>query len=101
MRHHRSLPRHIPLILTIAAVLAAAPSAGSFPSGQARADATPARAASFRQHWTADNGNGTYSNPLFHEEFEDPDVIRVGVDYYLAGTTMHMNPGVQIRSGRC
>ena len=25
------------------------------------------------QHWTADNGNGTYSNPLFYEEFEDPD----------------------------
>ena len=32
------------------------------------------------QHWTADNGNGTYSNPLFYEEFEDPDVIRVGDD---------------------
>jgi beta-xylosidase len=46
--------------------------------------------------WTADNGNGTYSNPLFYEEFEDPDVIRVGDDYYLAGTTMHMNPAVQI-----
>ncbi|MBU6398964.1 MAG: family 43 glycosylhydrolase [Verrucomicrobia bacterium] len=44
--------------------------------------------------WTADNGNGTYSNPLFYEEFEDPDVIRVGTDYYLAGTTMHMNPAL-------
>ena len=44
--------------------------------------------------WTADNGNGTYSNPLFYEEFEDPDVIRVGEDYYLAGTTMHMNPAL-------
>jgi xylan 1,4-beta-xylosidase len=48
------------------------------------------------QHWTADNGNGTYSNPLFFEEFEDPDVIRVGDDYYLAGTTMHMMPAVQL-----
>lgn len=48
------------------------------------------------QAWTADNGNGTYSNPLFYEEFEDPDVIRVGDDYYLAGTTMHMNPAVQL-----
>jgi uncharacterized protein GlcG (DUF336 family) len=48
------------------------------------------------QNWTADNGNGTYSNPLFIEEFEDPDVIRVGEDYYLAGTTMHMNPAVQL-----
>ena len=49
-----------------------------------------------QRHWTADNGNGTYSNPLFYEEFEDPDIIRVGEDYYLAGTTMHMNPAVQI-----
>src|SRR5215831_12220674 len=47
-----------------------------------------------KKHWTADNGNGTYSNPLFYGEFEDPDVIRVGEDYYLAGTTMHMNPAV-------
>ena len=46
------------------------------------------------KHWTADNGNGTYSNPLFYEEFEDPDSIRVGNDYYLASTTMHMNPAV-------
>jgi xylan 1,4-beta-xylosidase len=46
------------------------------------------------QSWTADNGNGTYSNPLFYEEFEDPDVIRVDSDYYLAGTTMHMNPAL-------
>src|SRR5437868_1316350 len=52
--------------------------------------------ASATQHWTADNGNGTYSNPLFYEEIEDPDVIRVGEDYYLVGTTMHMNPAVQI-----
>ena len=49
-----------------------------------------------KANWTADNGNGTYSNPLFYEEFEDPDVIRVGEDYYLAGTTMHMNPAVQL-----
>lgn len=55
--------------------------------------AAPADAA---KHWTADNGNGTYSNPLFYGEFEDPDVIRVGDDYYLAGTTMHMNPAVEI-----
>lgn len=51
-------------------------------------------------HWAADNGNGTYSNPLFYEEFEDPDIIRVGDDYYLAGTTMHMNPAVQIMHSR-
>ena len=84
MPQHRSLLKHIRLILTVAAMLASAPLAGA-----------PAT-----KHWTADNGNGTYSNPLFHEEFEDPDVIRVGEDYYLAGTTMHMNPAVQIMHSR-
>ena len=48
------------------------------------------------QSWTADNGNGTYTNPLFYDEFSDPDVIRVGEDYYLAGTTMHSVPGLVI-----
>lgn len=49
-----------------------------------------------QQSWTADNGNGTYTNPLFYDEFSDPDIIRVGEDYYLAGTTMHCTPGLVI-----
>jgi len=53
--------------------------------------ASPARAS-----WTADNGNGTYTNPLFYDEFSDPDLIRVGDDFYLAGTTMHAVPGLVI-----
>ena len=50
----------------------------------------------FAQSWTADNGNGTYTNPLFYDEFSDPDILRVGDDYYLAGTTMHSVPGLVI-----
>ena len=48
------------------------------------------------QSWTADNGNGTFTNPLFYDEFSDPDILRVGDDYYLAGTTMHSVPGLVI-----
>ena len=51
---------------------------------------------SLGQSWTADNGNGTYTNPLFYDEFSDPDILRVGDDYYLAGTTMHSVPGLVI-----
>lgn len=46
--------------------------------------------------WMADNGNGTFTNPLFYEEFSDPDMIRVGDDYYLTGTTMHTMPGLPV-----
>jgi len=54
----------------------------------------------FSQTWTADNGNGTYSNPLFFDEFSDPDLIRVGPDFYLTGTTMHSMPGLPILHSR-
>src|SRR6185436_2041966 len=57
--------------------------------------AVPAPALAQRT-WTADNGNGTFSNPLFYDEFSDPDLIRVGDDYYLTGTTMHTMPGLPI-----
>lgn len=46
--------------------------------------------------WTADNGDGTFTNPLFQEEFSDPDLIRVGDDFYLTGTTMHAMPGLPV-----
>ena len=52
--------------------------------------------ASAQTSWTADNGNGTFTNPLFYDEFSDPDILRVGDDYYLAGTTMHAVPGLVI-----
>ncbi|AOS44245.1 Beta-xylosidase [Lacunisphaera limnophila] len=59
--------------------------------------ATPVLAAAPRAvSWTADNGNGTYTNPLFYDEFSDPDLIRVGEDFYLAGTTMHAMPGLVV-----
>jgi beta-xylosidase len=50
--------------------------------------------------WTADNGNGTFSNPLFYDEFSDPDLIRVGDDFYLTGTTMHAMPGLPVLHSR-
>ncbi|HEY6899266.1 MAG TPA: glycoside hydrolase 43 family protein, partial [Puia sp.] len=48
------------------------------------------------QTWTSDNGNGTFTNPLFYDEFSDPDLIRVGDDFYLTGTTMHCFPGLPV-----
>src|SRR4051794_41133677 len=52
------------------------------------------------QGWHADNGNGTFSNPLFYDEFSDPDLIRVGDDFYLTGTTMHTMPGLPVLHSR-
>jgi xylan 1,4-beta-xylosidase len=49
-----------------------------------------------RPTWTADNGDGTFTNPLFYEEFSDPDIIRVGDAWYMTGTTMHCMPGLPV-----
>jgi xylan 1,4-beta-xylosidase len=44
--------------------------------------------------------HGTYTNPLFFDEFSDPDMIRVGSDFYLTGTTMHSMPGLPVLRSR-
>ena len=43
-----------------------------------------------------DNGDGTFSNPVFWADVPDPDVIRVGDDFYMVSTTMHLVPGAPI-----
>jgi beta-xylosidase len=53
-----------------------------------------------RKTWMSDNGNGTFTNPIFYDEFSDPDLIRVGDDYYLTGTTMHAMPGLPVLHSR-
>jgi xylan 1,4-beta-xylosidase len=60
----------------------------------AQADRSASSAA--QRTWTPDNGNGTFTNPLFNDEFSDPDLIRVGTDYYMTGTTMHAMPGLPV-----
>lgn len=58
------------------------------------------RGVTLAQTWTSDNGNGTYTNPLFYDEFADPDVIRVGPDFYLVGSSMHVMPGLALLHSR-
>ena len=62
-------------------------------AGGASASAAPAT-------WSADNGNGTYTNPIFYDEFSDPDLIRVGDWFYMTGTTMHAVPGLPVLRSR-
>lgn len=44
----------------------------------------------------ADNGDGTFTNPVIWADFPDNDVIRVGDTYYMVCTTMYFFPGVPI-----
>ena len=46
--------------------------------------------------WVADNGDGTYTNPVINADYSDPDVCRVGNDYYLTSSSFNCIPGLQI-----
>lgn len=46
--------------------------------------------------WVPDLGNGQYKNPVLHADYSDPDVCRVGDDYYFTSSSFNCLPGLQI-----
>ncbi|WEK20284.1 MAG: glycoside hydrolase 43 family protein [Candidatus Pedobacter colombiensis] len=46
--------------------------------------------------WVADQGNGTYKNPILDADYSDPDAIRVGDDFYLVASSFDAVPGLPI-----
>jgi beta-xylosidase len=52
------------------------------------------------QVWRADSGQGTYHNPPLYADYPDPDIIRVGKDFYFASTTFVNAPGLTVLHSR-
>lgn len=46
--------------------------------------------------WVADNGDGTYKNPIINADYSDPDICRVGDDYYITASSFNCVPGIPI-----
>ena len=46
--------------------------------------------------WVADNGDGTYKNPIIYADYSDPDVCRVGNDFYMTASSFDCVPGLPI-----
>ena len=46
--------------------------------------------------WVADQGNGTYKNPVLYADYSDPDVCRAGDDFYMTSSSFNCIPGLQI-----
>lgn len=46
--------------------------------------------------WVADLGNGKYKNPVLYADYSDPDVCRVGEDYYMTASSFNCIPGLPI-----
>ncbi|MCL6523640.1 MAG: glycoside hydrolase 43 family protein [Thermoflavifilum sp.] len=50
--------------------------------------------------WQPDLGNGYYRNPVIFADYSDPDVCRVGKDYYLVASSFDAVPGLPILHSR-
>ena len=45
---------------------------------------------------SADNGDGTYTNPIIRGDYPDTDIIRVGEDYYMISSSFSCMPGIPV-----
>ena len=50
--------------------------------------------------WVADLGNGMYKNPILFADYSDPDVCRVGDDYYMTASSFNCIPALPILHSR-
>ncbi|MEI6323048.1 MAG: family 43 glycosylhydrolase [bacterium] len=48
----------------------------------------------------SDNFDGTFTNPLIWSDYPDPDIIRVGGDFYMASSSFTDAPGIPICHSR-
>ncbi len=53
----------------------------------------------YTSRW-GDQGNGTFRNPVLAGDYSDPDVIRVGVEYYGISSTLQESPGMVVIHSR-
>ncbi|RZL98071.1 MAG: glycoside hydrolase, partial [Pedobacter sp.] len=57
---------------------------------------TTARLVHAQNVWKSDNNNGTYTNPILHADYSDPDAIRVGDNFYMIASSFNAAPGLPI-----
>ncbi|MDT0649518.1 glycoside hydrolase family 43 protein [Autumnicola edwardsiae] len=50
--------------------------------------------------WVSDNEDGTFTNPILYADYSDPDVTRVGEDYYMTASSFNAAPGLPILHSR-
>jgi len=48
------------------------------------------------QPWVPDLGNGRYKNPIIFADYSDPDIVRVGDDFYMVASSFNCMPGIPV-----
>ncbi len=46
--------------------------------------------------WVGENSDGTYKNPIIYADYSDPDVCRVGNDFYMTSSSFNCVPALPI-----
>ncbi len=82
------LVRMVGLLSALTLLPVASPAQNSAPSKPA--------ASPVSKVWVADNGDGTYKNPIIHADYSDPDAVRVGDDFYMTASSFNAAPGLPI-----
>lgn len=96
-KHHRLPACRVLSLAAFFAVSGLLP--GSFILPEASAQ-TSGQSSGLSQVWQPDLGNGRYKNPVLYADYSDPDVIRVGSDFYLVSSSFNMVPGLPILHSR-
>lgn len=46
--------------------------------------------------WVADRGDGTYTNPVIHADYSDPDVVAADDGFYMTASSFNCTPGLPV-----
>lgn len=50
----------------------------------------------FSKVWVSDMGNGNFRNPILFADYSDPDVIKVGEDFFLISSSFNCTPAIPL-----
>lgn len=68
----------------------------AFPPTRSTGSLKSERLVEFAYPWQPDQGDGTFRNPILYADYSDPDVVRVGDDFYLTASSFNCTPGLPI-----
>lgn len=46
--------------------------------------------------WQPDLGDGRFKNPILYADYSDPDIVRVGEDFYMTASSFAHSPGLPV-----
>ncbi|WP_221892320.1 glycoside hydrolase family 43 protein [Teredinibacter haidensis] len=50
----------------------------------------------YAEPWVSDLGNGEYKNPVLFADYSDPDLVKVGDDFYMVASSFNAMPGIPV-----